>query len=135
MPPSASSSSRALEKASTTWVGEVKRHLPSFSIPFHWSSRSRDKERALPSLSSSLSRRHRMKEKPGTPWMHLLALDTRKSMPQSETGISTPPKEDMASTIKVRPASRTTLPTDWMSLRMPLVVSLWTMATWVMAGS
>ena len=56
-------------------------------------------------------------------------------MPQSETGISTPPKEDMASTIKVRPASRTTLPTDWMSLRMPLVVSLWTMATWVMAGS
>ena len=41
----------------------------------------------------------------------------------------------MASTIKVRPASRTTLPTDWMSLRMPLVVSLWTMATWVMAGS
>lgn len=76
-----------------------------------------------------------MKEKPGTPWMHLLALDTRKSMPQSATGISTPPKEDMASTMNVLPASRTTLPTDWISLRIPLVVSLWTMATWVIEES
>ena len=58
----------------------------------------------------------------------MLALDTRKSMPQSATGISTPPKEDMASTMNVLPASRTTLPTDWISLRIPLVVSLWTMA-------
>ena len=56
-------------------------------------------------------------------------------MPQSATGISTPPKEDMASTMNVLPASRTTLPTDWISLRIPLVVSLWTMATWVIEES
>ena len=76
-----------------------------------------------------------MKEKPGTPWMHLLALETRKSIPQSARGMSMPPKVDMASTRKVLPAALATWPTAATSLRMPLVVSPWTMATWVMAGS
>ncbi len=56
--------------------------------------------------------------------MHLLALLMRKSMPQSPTGISIPPKLDMASTIKMRPAFFTTSPTERISLRIPLVVSL-----------
>lgn len=51
-------------------------------------------------------------------------------MPQSARGMSTPPKVDMASTMKVLPAARATWPTAATSLRMPLVVSPWTMATW-----
>ena len=43
------------------------------------------------------------KKNPGTPWMHLFALLIRKSMPQSPTGMSTPPKLLIASTIMVHP--------------------------------
>ena len=109
--------------------------MPSVSMVFHWSYRSRDRDRAHPAEAMSFSRLARTKENPGTPWMHLLALEMRKSMPQSATGISTPPKVDMASTMKVFPACFTTWPTACTSLRMPLVVSPWTMATWVTAGS
>ena len=55
-------------------------------------------------------------------------------MPTSGTLISTPPKELMASTTKVLPAAFTTEPTAAMSLRMPVVVSLCTMATMVTSG-
>ena len=65
-----------------------------------------------------------MNENPGTPWMHLFALLTRKSIPHSCMGISTPAKLDMASTMKILPASLTTLPTASMSLSKPDVVSL-----------
>ena len=53
----------------------------------------------------------------------------------SPTGISTPPKLLIASTIIVRPFSLTTFATDSISFRIPEVVSLWTMDTCVMAGS
>ena len=75
-----------------------------------------------------------IKENPGTPWMHLFALLMIKSIPSSSAGISTPPKLDMASTIKVRPDAFTTPATEAMSFRIPDVVSLCTMETWVISG-
>ena len=113
----------------------MKRHFPSLFMVSHWSYRSRDRLLAFPLLSISLSFLQMMKENPGTPWMHLLALLIRKSMPQSAAGISTPPKLDIASTIKVLPMSFTTFATDSISFRIPEVVSLWTMDTWVISGS
>ena len=135
-PPSSSSSRRAWAKASTALVGEVKRHFPpSRSMVCHWAYRSSDRLRALPRLPSSRSRRQMAKEKPGTPWMHLFALLTMKSMPQSSTGMSMPPKLDMASTMNAAPARLATAPAASMSLTRPDVVSLCTMATCVMEGS
>ena len=102
MPPRPPASFRAWSKASTTWVGEVKRHLPPpSSIPFHWSRGPGTGSGPGLLQAASFSRLARMKEKPGTPWMHLLALETRKSIPQSARGMSMPPKVDMASTMKV----------------------------------
>ena len=46
-----------------------------------------------------------------------------------------PPKVDMASTMKHFPASFTAFATEAMSFKMPEVVSLWTMETWVISGS
>ncbi len=136
MPPSSTSSRSAWAKASTVWVGDVKRHLPpSRSMVSYCAYRSSDRLRALPRLSSSRSRRQMMNEKPGTPWMHSFALLTRKSMPHFCMGISTPAKLDMASTMNVLPACLTTLPTASISLSRPDVVSLCTMATCVMEGS
>ena len=67
--------------------------------------------------------------------MPLLALDTKKSMCQSSTGIFTQAKLDMASTIKVSPRSWHRSPTGAMSFSRPVVVSECTMQTWVIAGS
>ena len=58
-----------------------------------------------------------------------------KSIPQSATGISTPAKLDMASTMYTFPKALATFPTDSISFRMPEVVSLCTMDTWVISGS
>ena len=83
-PPSASSSRRACAEAWTTWVGEVNRHFPSLvSISFHWSYRSRLRERARPRVLLSSSRRAMTNANPGTPCRHPLALLMRKSTPMA----------------------------------------------------
>ena len=102
---------------------------------FHWSHRSSDRLRALPRDAFSLAVLQMMKLKPGTPWMHLLAELTRKSMPQSATGMSTPPNELIASTMNVQPCALATRATDSMSLSRPEVVSEWIIETWVIDGS
>ncbi|MNC34391.1 hypothetical protein D3C75_828220 [compost metagenome] len=81
-------------------MGEVKRHLPlCCSMVFHWSYRSKLTEQAKPLHACNCSRFAKIKPKPGTPWMHLLALEIKKSISSSAMSIGTPPKELIASTI------------------------------------
>ena len=135
MPPSSSSSFTAWKKARTTCVGEVKRHLPRpFSISAHWSYKSKDRERETPSHRDREERLAMTKPKPGTPWMHLFALLTRKSIPSLRMSMGMPPKLLMASTMNVRPRPRIALATASTGFRMPVVVSQCTMARWEMSG-
>ena len=71
---------------------------------------------------------------PGTPWMHLLALLMRKSMPSAAMSMGTPPKLLMASTMNVLPWRLTTSATAASGLSTPVVVSQWTTDTWVTSG-
>ena len=96
-----------LGEGSTVWVGEVKRYFPApSSITRHWSYTSSDRDRAPPSHTASALARARMKPNPRTPWIHLLALLTRKSMPTSSRSNGTPPKVLEAPRERAPPAYR-----------------------------
>jgi len=119
----------AWAKASSACVGGVKRNWPLISRPRHCSNKSRLTVRALPSQLASASFRASTNVKPGTPSMHLLADETKKSTPALEMESGMPPKLLIPSTMKVAPAARTTRPTSSIGLRMPVVVSQCTTAT------
>ncbi len=83
-------------------VGGVKRNCPDSSRPCHCASKSRLTVRAARPLARSCARSATTNENPGTPSMHLLADETRKSIPASATFNGMPPKLLIASTMNVR---------------------------------
>ena len=75
------------------------------------------------------------KPMPGEPSRHLLdeATAASKRIARASRGIA--PKALMASISRARPWRAVTSATASSGLRMPEVVSQWTTATWLMAGS
>jgi hypothetical protein len=72
---------------------------------------------------------------PGTPSRHLFEEAASASKGTEAASIGSAPKALIASIRRLRPAAATTAAISRIGLRMPEVVSQWTAATWVMAGS
>src|SRR5260370_1161085 len=116
-------------------MGGVKRHCPVFSSTWNWSKRPRESEGELPLQASSASLRQMTKPRPGTPSRHLLEEAASASKATSRASSGRAPKALMASISRRRPALATIAATSATGVSTPDVVSHWTTATWLMAGS
>jgi len=88
---------------------------------------------AFPLQLLRISRFAMTKANPGRPWIFLLLVEMRKSMPNSLVGISYTPNELTASKMKI--IFLFNLDMKLISLIMPEVVSEWIILTWVIVGS